>query len=141
MDKKLKISFDFDGTLSVPMIQNLAKILIASGADVWIVTARFDNTFYSGNTKFVVNINSDVRYIADIVGIPHNKIIFTNGSLKRNTYFDEGFDIHFDDMWDEVEEINKCGGNAMLVDFSAPDIMLDGKFRLMYNQVINKIFK
>lgn len=32
------------------------------------------------------------------------------------------FDLHFDDMFDEVELIRRHGGNALLVDFSIYDI-------------------
>lgn len=45
MDKKLKISFDFDGTLTNSKICELAKTLVNNGADVWILTSRIDNTF------------------------------------------------------------------------------------------------
>ena len=39
----MKVSFDFDGTLSRKDVQNFAKSLVNTGYDVWIVTSRFDD--------------------------------------------------------------------------------------------------
>jgi len=128
-EKKLKISFDFDGTLTNPVMQKLAKTLVDSDSDVWIVTARMDKTFFEsvGGTTYHLNINSSVNHIADIVGIPRNKIIYTNGELKSDVYFKEQFDIHFDDMVYEVDEINEKGGNAILV-----GMILNKKMKTLY---------
>ena len=39
----MKVSFDFDGTLSRKDVQEYAKSLVNSGLEVWIVTSRFDD--------------------------------------------------------------------------------------------------
>lgn len=38
----MKISFDFDATLSRQVVQDIAKSLIQKGHDVYITTSRFD---------------------------------------------------------------------------------------------------
>ena len=39
----MKVSFDFDGTLSRKDVQKLAKELVSEGHEVWIVTSRFSD--------------------------------------------------------------------------------------------------
>jgi len=39
----MKVSFDFDGTLSKKDVQKFAKELVEEGHEVWIVTSRFSN--------------------------------------------------------------------------------------------------
>jgi len=38
-----KVVFDYDDTLSIPSIQEYAKMLIEKDVEVWIVTSRFDD--------------------------------------------------------------------------------------------------
>ena len=113
-----------DGTLHVPMIRILAKILVDSGHDIWVLTARWDDTAFDENGKRIGHLgqNYDLRTICRKIGIPEEKILFTNGALKEKIYFEQGFDMHFDDQLQEVEEINKKGGNAVLVDGRVSDL-------------------
>ena len=39
----MKVSFDFDSTLSRKDVQSFAKELVDRGLEVWIVTSRFDD--------------------------------------------------------------------------------------------------
>ena len=103
----MRISFDFDSTLSQEIIQKLAKILVLANTDVWIVTSRFSDP----NVR-----NYDLHKVADEVGIPVEKRIFTNGDYKWRKLQELNVDLHFDDMEDEVYLINKNGGRALLVD-------------------------
>jgi len=115
----MKISFDFDDTLSKKEIQNLARILIKGGAEVWVVTARSeDRIFEDGKIIGNRNYNADVRRVCEDLGIPEERIIFTDGSFKEHTYFSKDMDFHFDDRYDEVEKINRRGGNSLLVGMS-----------------------
>lgn len=116
-NKNMKISFDFDGTLAEPEIQDIAKMLISSGADVWIVTARFDDNVLDHEGKRIgyLGHNYYIREVAKYLGIPKDKIIYTCGHLKVDVYFKEKFDYHYDDMLEEVNAINEKGGNAFLV--------------------------
>ena len=113
----MKISFDFDGTLTVEAIKNSAKICIIGGHDVWIVTARTD-----------CNYNTDLYKICDYIGLEHNKVIFTNGDLKITEYEKGNFDLHYDDEWDEVAAINNIGGTAVLVNPDFQDIYMNMQF-------------
>lgn len=100
----MKISFDFDDTLTEDPIKRLAEALIGSGCDVWVVTSRMSN-----------EPNIDLYLRCDEIGLPHDKVLYTNGSFKKKTYLENGFDLHYDDDWEEVHFINKSGGAAILV--------------------------
>ncbi len=84
----MKISFDFDQTLSEPHIQAVAKRAIESGHEVYITTARFSHS----SMPF---INRDLFNVANNLGIPANQVRFTEGAEK--TKWLVGFDVHFDD--------------------------------------------
>jgi len=122
----MKISFDFDGTLSTPEIQDIARMFISSGADVWIVTARFhdDVLDHNGNKIGYLGHNYYIREVAKYLGIPKEKIIYTCGHLKADVYFKEKFNYHYDDMLEEVNAINEKGGNAFLVGATKQNINL-----------------
>lgn len=94
----MKISFDFDGTLSQESIQALAEHLINIGDEVWIVTSRVARPEW----------NKDLFSVADYLGIPRSRIFFTGGGLKRDFLDENGFDIHFDDDIEEVVMCKKC---------------------------------
>lgn len=96
----LKISFDFDSTLSLKSVQAIAEVFIGSGHDVWITTSRFEELHPSAP------FNHDRLFeIAKELGIPKEKIQFTNMVDKYE--FLEGFDIHFDDDELEIELIEE----------------------------------
>lgn len=99
----MKISFDFDHTLSEKNMQEIAKLFVAKGNDVFITTSRHQiSPFYN---------NSKVYEIAEKVGIPISRIRFTNG--KDKYLYLKDFDIHFDDDDIEIDLINdftKCVG-------------------------------
>jgi len=118
----MKISFDFDGTLTEDSIKNTAKIFIIAGHDVWIVTARTD-----------CNYNTDLYKVCDYIGLEHDKVIFTNGDLKFTEYEKGGFDLHYDDEWDEVSNINRIGGTACLVNPDFEDIYMNMQYEKNQN--------
>jgi hypothetical protein len=113
----MKISFDFDFTLTETHIQKMAKSLINAGEDVWILTARTDYATYDEYGEKVQSgrLNQILFTIAKNLGIPREKIIFTNAKHKVEKYLEYGFDMHFDDKYWEVQAINENGGNAVLV--------------------------
>ena len=104
---KLKISFDFDSTLTEKPMQELAKKFLAHGIEVFITTSR--GTEMYGGTKLD---NSDVFQLADELGIPRENITFTNYEDKYT--FVKDMDAHFDDDSHEIFLINeypsKCIG-------------------------------
>jgi hypothetical protein len=104
---RLKIAFDFDGTLTNEVFFALAKHLILKGHDVWTVTAR--NTYeqylkmcrnpYASEVvdrKEFDSWNRDLTDIAKKLGL-EDKIIFTGNEVKKDFYFQHGFDLLFDD--------------------------------------------
>lgn len=96
----MKISFDFDFTLSEPLIRQIAKRFIQHGDEVFITTSRSPKG------------NNDLFEVADNLGIPRANIRFTSGEDKYE--FLDGFDAHFDDDIIEIELIKeskiKCQG-------------------------------
>lgn len=124
----MKISFDFDGTLSESYIQVLAKSLIDSGNDVWIITSR--GIFFGEMDKetYLRTFNRDIVQVCDEIGIGLSKVIITGGSLKFNYYLEGKFDLHFDNDWEEVLEINNRGGHAILVNPDFQEIYMNMQY-------------
>jgi len=106
----MKISFDFDGTLELQSVQTYAKELIERGVEVWVVTSRFgDDELYKRFFHTSTNVdltNRDLRKITDTLGIPEEKIHFTNMKDKWEFIENRGFIWHLDDDWIENEMIN-----------------------------------
>lgn len=99
----IRISFDFDGTLTRPSVQEYAKKLISEGFDVYIVTRRESNEVIGCKTW-----DDDLFEVADYIGIKdkRNKIIFFNFDSKVKSLKDSFIDIHIDDSMDECREID-----------------------------------
>lgn len=106
----MKISFDFDSTLTVPYIRRLASKYIEEGHTVRVTTSRYDCTVPILGQSGMTFSNNDVFELMEIIGI--SEVVFTNGEFKYK--FLEGFDIHYDDDEYEISEINnnlnKCIG-------------------------------
>ena len=95
-----KVSFDYDGTLDTAKGRLKAEELIKNGYDVYIVTAR--NKGESG----------PVYRIADQLGIPHDKVHFTNGRPKSDTLKLLGIQKHYDNNPDVIDEIKNNAPNV-----------------------------
>lgn len=106
----MKVSFDFDGTLEIPSVQEFAKKLVDAGIEVWVITSRFgDDELYKKFFQTSTNVdltNSDLREVTDKIGIPEERIHFTNMRDKWEFIEDRGFYFHLDDDWIELEMIN-----------------------------------
>ena len=81
----MKISIDFDGTLSRKDVQEFTKELIELGVDVYVCTYR----------TTTIN-NDDLLFVTDSLGIPIENIIFTEMELKSK-FLDDSFILHVDD--------------------------------------------
>lgn len=109
----MKISFDFDNTLTRHSVQEVATQLVHEGHEVWIVTSRYSEegapAFLKNNVKAS---NEDVFMIAEDCGINLNHIRFTNMELKAIFLEENNFSIHIDDDVSELFEIrnreNSC---------------------------------
>lgn len=102
---KIRVSFDFDGTLEHIPKQEYAQELIEREIEVWIVTSRFEDpasykSYYQAYNE-VQHIHSDLYEIADKLKIPRNRIIFTNMEDKWPIIKNHNFIWHVDDDWTE----------------------------------------
>ena len=88
------VAFDFDGVLSSPEIQALAKKMIREKNDVWVVTKR--------NESF----NRDVIKVCDKIGIPPQKVIYTNNQFKAEYIMGINADLYVDNITEEFDLIN-----------------------------------
>lgn len=100
----MKVSFDFDDTLSCPEVQEYAKELVNAGIEVHIVTSRYES---DGFWDFYA-LNNDLLKVAAEVGILATNIHFTNMRLKGE-FFEQhsGFLWHLDDNDLEIRSINE----------------------------------
>lgn len=112
----MKVSFDFDNTLSLPKVQDFAKLLVKSGIEVWIVTARVDNqTAKENGWHWIESQNKQLFDIAKDCGIVPENIKFM--SMCDKIEFIEGnkFIFHLDDDNYEIELINTSGDKCRAV--------------------------
>lgn len=101
-----KVSFDFDGTLSKPKVQEYAALLMKKGYDVWVTTARWDD---DNADKYIYgSTNNDLYEITDNLGIPRENITFCNMVPKAEVMATD-FILHLDDDWLELYEIRQLG--------------------------------
>lgn len=109
----IKVSFDFDGTLSRQDVQLYAEELLDKGdVEVWVTTTRYDD-----NHAKLPNHNTDLYRVIDKLGIPRDRIHFTNMEWKANYLKDNKFLWHLDDYYVELKEISKanaCVGIAVI---------------------------
>ncbi len=113
----MKISFDFDSTLSREDVQEFATELVNAGHEVWIVTSRYNTEYIRENKagyawEFQIACNHELFRIADKCGIKKENIKFTNMESKSIFLKDKGFAFHMDDddieLMDIVDSGDKC---------------------------------
>lgn len=109
----MKVSFDFDSTLSRKDVQVFAKQLVDEGHEVWIVTSRFDDeSAMSKNWHWIKGQNQRLFDVANECGIKMENIKFTCMESKSIFIKDKGFIFHLDDDDIELMEIleskDKC---------------------------------
>lgn len=100
------VSFDFDGTLSRPDVQEYAAELIRRGYNVHVVTARFSEL---QKHRWVSSPhNEDLWEVIDKLGIPHRRVHFTNMTPKHLLFAHTPHVLwHLDDDILELDEIDK----------------------------------
>lgn len=102
----MKVSFDFDSTLSRKDVQDFAKSLVQSGVEVWIVTSRIaTEPALEKGWWWVEKQNKQLYDIADEVGIKIENIVFTEFVDKINFLKGKNFIFHIDDDVDELMAI------------------------------------
>lgn len=99
----IKLSIDYDNCLSEKRIQELAKLLIARGHEVYILTSRFDAV---RRLKFTdLKSNEDLYAVAEEVGIKPYRIAFTNQGKKWIWLLETGIKIHIDDDRSVIKDL------------------------------------
>ena len=113
---KMKVSFDFDGTLSRKDVQELAKELIRSGYEVWIVTSRIaTEPALAKGWWWIERQNQELYDVAEIVGIKRENIVFTEFVDKIEFLKGKEFIFHIDDDVDELMAILKSKDSCKTV--------------------------
>src|SRR5690606_34181551 len=103
--KKLKISFDFDSTLSEKPMQDLCRKFMEHAAEVWVVTSR-------SMTVLGKDVNNDDLYaVSDSLNIPRCRLRFTAYEDKYTIVKD--FDMLSDDSETEIFHINRVPGRCI----------------------------
>ena len=91
----MKVSMDYDETLSTDRGKELAKKMLKEGQDVSIITRR-----QSDQMDAVYNTAKEL-------GIPRDKVHATNGKLKWETIKKLGIEKHIDNNEKELQAINE----------------------------------
>ncbi|ALU27243.1 hypothetical protein HX057_07365 [Myroides odoratimimus] len=100
----MRVSFDFDGTLTEAEVAQYAKELTNKGIDVFIITGRYNELLCAMNGG---GSNDDLFLLADKIGITHKHIIFTNRADKSYTIGGSGLIWHLDDDLNALNDINR----------------------------------
>lgn len=115
----MRITIDYDGTLSKPHIQKLAKKLVKNH-EVYILTSRLDSLYRKSFTH--LHSNDDIYETAEKVGIKPQNVVFTNQASKLEHIHRGRVGIHIDDNEGELKNISalsNCKG------FSALDLEIE----------------
>jgi hypothetical protein len=94
----MKISFDFDGTLTIDDVKKFAEQLINDNHEVWIVTSRYEFTDKEGNKVS----NDDLFELANNIGVQKEHIHFCNYNNKSKFLKNKNFLWHLDDDLTEL---------------------------------------
>lgn len=107
-----RISFDFDHTMTRKDVRSIAEHLISQGYELWIVTSRYSNDYA---------MNEKVFTTAEELGIPSQRIIFTNRVPKIEFLEGKNFLIHFDDDVDELMAIMQSKDSCIPINVDHSD--------------------
>ena len=92
----MKISFDYDGTLSTKKGTELAKRLKDEGNTIYIISAR--------------GSKDNMLTRAESIGIPTSRIYATGSNKAKVEKIKElGIDIHYDNNSDVIKELGAIG--------------------------------
>lgn len=104
----MKVSFDYDGTLDRKDVQGFCRKLIRQGVvEVWVCTMRtkeYNDVLYKIADKSTPP-NNDLFAVTDDLGIPRERIIFTEMQEKSDFLNGKGFVWHLDDDWTVLKDL------------------------------------
>lgn len=119
----MRITIDYDDTLTKPHIQRLAKKLVEKH-EVYILTSRLDS-LYRKSYKHL-HSNDDIYETAKKVGIKPQNIVFTNQASKLEHIHRGRVWIHIDDNDAELKNISAlstCKGFSSLDEEVEKDVL------------------
>lgn len=90
----MKISMDYDDTLSTPRGKELFKRLKSDGNEMFIITARQDS-------------NPIPDSVIEELGINRDHIYYTNGRDKYTKIEELGIGRHYDNNQEQIDKINQ----------------------------------
>jgi len=127
MVNKGRVSFDYDGTLALPSVEEFAKELVEQGYDVWVVTSRvgdddLDKSFQPCKTP---DWNRDLWDSCERIGIPKDNVIFTSFVDKIEYLKDRNYIFHLDDDLFELTAIMESGDSCMPLNVGHSDWKLN----------------
>lgn len=103
----MKLSFDFDSTLSRKAVQKFAKELIKEGHEIHIVTSRFEDPTRYTDPSIVEKGHRDLFRVCHYLNIPRERIHFMNMVDKFEFFLkNPDFVWHLDDDVIEINMIN-----------------------------------
>ncbi len=115
----MKVSFDFDGTLSRKDVQAFAKELANEGHEVWVVTSRFsDEASKEKKWYWIEGQNQKLFDVAQDCGIKKENIQFTCMESKSIFLKNKEFIFHIDD--DDIELMDILENNKSTSDKCFP---------------------
>ena len=92
----MKISFDYDGTLSTAKGTEMAKDFIAKGKDVYIISAR--------------HLKTGMIKKAQSLGIPISRVYATGSNEEKIAKIKSlGIDEHYDNNENVINQLNGIG--------------------------------
>ena len=110
----MKISIDFDATLTLNEVQSFVKRMISDGNEVWVVTSRYTTEFaLTQGWSWVEEQNNSLFELTDSIGIIRSNIHFTNNSDKIVFLKGKGFSFHLDDNENELVKIRISGDKCL----------------------------
>lgn len=104
-ENSLSVSFDFDGTLSLGIVQDYCKDLIMRGYSIYVTTFRYNQMLkhlYPSKPH-----NEDLFEVTDRIGIPRENIIFTNNRPKSFYLNNSNCIFHLDDELGAVTDVRE----------------------------------
>ena len=119
----MRITIDFDDTLTKPHIQELAKKLVKNH-EVYILTSRLDSLYRKAYKN--LHSNDDIYDVAEKVGIKPQNVVFTNQASKLEHIHRGRVGIHIDDNEAELKNISalsSCKGFSSLDEEVEKDVL------------------
>jgi hypothetical protein len=114
----ITVTIDFDGTLTLPEVQEYVKQLCKDGIDVHIVTSRYDDINahrYPKNPS-----NKELWALVDKLGLHPSRVHFMNMNSKGQYLKNTKVRIHLDNDHKDMSDI-RTFSHVLVVDVNKHD--------------------